>query len=297
VNLTEFFIKLAVNADTTTLKDFVSMVGDLSLGSATAVGALGELQSKFTEVFKSSMGAAMGLKEFNAITGLNTDQLQKWQIAGEQAGVSFDTTKTSIMNLQKFLNEMQRSGQGGNILKALGVAETYDPYQMLRNLSDALVKGKNRGQIMDFITKTGVAPEMALMMQKGSGFVNKAGGFVPGFNEHDLKNFEDAHLFFSKFGLAFRQLGIDASSMAVDIATFQAGFRNFLKFDWAMVNPGTALLLGVTGAAGKAGVSSVIANITIHGVEKAGEIADAVSKALADGIRLADQQTNNAEKH
>lgn len=153
----EMFVQLGVKADTFTVKDFVSSLGQIPFSAATAVASLAGMSLGFADMFKNTLDTGNALAMFRSQTGLSTDELQRWQGVAKQVGMSGDTITSSIMGINSALAQL-RLGNGAALLP-LSRMGVYGPL------------GKNAFQILQEIgqNKTHLSPSMqtALMGQVG----------------------------------------------------------------------------------------------------------------------------------
>ena len=98
MKLADLYIDVDVKGDKETGKrlektnNWLKDIKDSAVGAVGAVrGALGWLNN-FTE----SLSAGMALQQFANLTGLSTEELQKWRYWAQQSGVSADAMDASI---------------------------------------------------------------------------------------------------------------------------------------------------------------------------------------------------------
>lgn len=88
----------------------------LTGAAGVAVGGMVALSTKIGNI-------ADGLLDLNSITGMSTDEIQKWQKATKVAGVSADAVTNAAQKLTLTLDTMERSGgKGAATLEKLGLS-------------------------------------------------------------------------------------------------------------------------------------------------------------------------------
>lgn len=103
----ELIYELGFHFDTTNLKQFMGMVGELNMGSLLASTGWGMLVKGAIEGVQAITGFidplaknAQEMRTFENVTGLSAQEMKKWGYAAEQLGVSSDTVKKSLSQLQ-----------------------------------------------------------------------------------------------------------------------------------------------------------------------------------------------------
>lgn len=86
------------------VRNWMSEVGSTSLETKAAIAGVVFGLEHF---MSRSAQLGMSLQQFSNFTGLSIDSLQRWQIAGKQAGVSAEEMESSIKGIQKAIAEIQ----------------------------------------------------------------------------------------------------------------------------------------------------------------------------------------------
>ena len=166
MKLGEFFVQLGVDADSMSVKDFVSAIGDLDLTAAGAVAALVEVGRKLADMTGEAMRAAAGYRIFTAETGLSAQELQRWQLAAERVNVSADAVASSITAVQRNLAEI-RMGRGNiSPFQLLGIDPNQDAFGVMRAVREKLLTHPEIGrtQATNIIAQMGFDPQMMALL-------------------------------------------------------------------------------------------------------------------------------------
>lgn len=109
MNVGELFVSLGVKGTDKTIQAFTQVktgLGDVaSLSIEAKAGILGALYA-FEHLTAASGAAGTNLTNFNALTGISTQNLQQWQYAARQAGVSADEMNSSMKGVQSAMTNM-----------------------------------------------------------------------------------------------------------------------------------------------------------------------------------------------
>lgn len=199
----EFFVQLGVKADLSSVKDFAKAIGDIPLEVAGAILAIGGIQYKLAELTQQAIDTAVGLQMFTSETGLSAQELQKWQIAAEQANVSAAAVASSITSLQRNMAEI-RLGRGNiSPFQLLGIGVNQDAFGVLRQLRQR-IKGMNPAMATNLISQMGISPEMISLLQASNSEFEKMTHLVKGMSASQEATFLRAKRALVDFGLQIR---------------------------------------------------------------------------------------------
>lgn len=160
----EFFIQLGVKADVTKVKDFVRAISNLPVETAGAILAIGGIQYKLAQLAQQAFETAVGLQHFTMQTGLSAQELQRWQVVGEQANVSAEAVASSVSNLQRQMAEI-RLGRGNiSPFQMLGIGVDQDAFGVLRQLRSR-IKSVDPATFTNIISQMGLSPEMVNLLK------------------------------------------------------------------------------------------------------------------------------------
>lgn len=126
MKLGELFFELGFRADTMKLKDFGKAVSELNMSSILTAGSFGAVYEGATKLVDVANHMALGLNHFSNETGQSTQDLQKWGLVAEEAGVSTGTVVSGVKSLQDQIFKMKITGEGSNVWSMLGIDPTKD---------------------------------------------------------------------------------------------------------------------------------------------------------------------------
>ena len=105
---------LGFSADTIKLKDFVKSIGDLNTRSVAAAFGMAGLYDMTAKILDVADKNALSLNNFAGMTGQSTQQLQKWDTAAQEAGISAGVFAQSVDRLVTAKAQMLKTGTGLN---------------------------------------------------------------------------------------------------------------------------------------------------------------------------------------
>lgn len=160
----ELFIQLGVEADTAKLTDFARGIGEMTVASVAAIAGIASVAVAIRTLSENAIQSAIAFSDFTSQTGLAWGELQKWQLAAEQANVSTDAVASSIKSLQQNLVNI-RMGEG-NIsgFQLLGISPDQDAFGVLNQLRQA-IKGLDNATAVNMIQRIGLSPEMIRVLR------------------------------------------------------------------------------------------------------------------------------------
>lgn len=209
----EFFVELLVDAGngSLTVKDLVTKFGALDAVAASVIGGLAIMGEKFAALADRAFDTAAGFEAFTSQTGLSAQELQNWQIIAEQANVSADAVKSSVMGLQNQLAEI-RLGRG-NIapFQMLGIDTHQSAFGILTQLRDKL-RGMDRPTATNIMSQMGLDPSMIQLLTLSNKQFSEFGKTVGGMTGTQEKAFLRGKLAMVQFSQTARQAGYELVS-------------------------------------------------------------------------------------
>lgn len=141
MNLGSLFINLGVNADTYTVRDFNESIKDIPLSAVAAITSMSGLSLEFTNLSRSLMDMTSGLQNFTAETGLNTDELMKWEMAAQRLGMQASVAEGFIRKISSAMASLHTSRPDVNflgMLSQLGVKDiSGNAYDIANRIQEA----------------------------------------------------------------------------------------------------------------------------------------------------------------
>lgn len=203
----DLFVRLGVQADTFTVRDFTKAIGDIPLSVASAVTSLTGLSVGFVELTKNTLDIANNLGVFRAETGLSITELQRWQAVAKEAGISGDSVQNAVMRISQAMAQLKLGHADQNFMLALGQlgvgTRGKDPFQIFQEI---LQKAGKKGAVgTALLQNIGFNPELMRLATLSPGQIakGKAGGVV--MTESDLKAIQELQVSLAEFGLVIEK--------------------------------------------------------------------------------------------
>lgn len=145
MNIGELFVNLGIKGNEKTIGAITSTrkgMGELASTSLEAKAAIVGAVYALERLMSGSAQAGTNLSNFNALTGLSAKELQQWQYAARQAGVSGDELTGSVKAVQQSMTNMLL-GKGapegmGMLAKTVGFDEkrARDTFYVMQKLQE-----------------------------------------------------------------------------------------------------------------------------------------------------------------
>lgn len=143
MNIGELFVKLAFNVENTTLKDAVSLIGDLNVASVGSLGLLQQMAEQFDETNKKAIELARGLGNFKTTTGESSENAQKYAQFVKDIGLSSEQAYASVSQLIHTLNAPIKSGEQAGAIGWFNLAGIRDSEQALDRIRQKIKESKD----------------------------------------------------------------------------------------------------------------------------------------------------------
>jgi hypothetical protein len=158
----DLFVRLGVQADTFTLKDFAKSLGEIPFSVAAAVTSLTGMGFGLIELTKNAIDLGANLSMFRAETGLSTDELQRWTGVAKQMGMVGTEVQTSVMGIQHALAQLSLGQNDEGFMRAMGILKVHrgSPFDMMRQALTNANAMPNRGQAMEMLALMHIDPAM-----------------------------------------------------------------------------------------------------------------------------------------
>lgn len=215
MNLEEFFITIGFKADTLKVKEFVGALAEMPIQVAASLAALAGIDYSLIKIANEAMDAAVAFQIFGSQTGLSWQELQKWQIAAEQANVSASAVAQSVTSLQRQMAEIKLGR--GNIapFQILGIDPRQDAFSVLTQLRQRL-KGLEPAMATNLIQQMGIDPSMIQLLRLSNIEFDKLSKTIHGMNSDQEKTFLTAKKTLVQFRLEAQHLGLEIVAPLVD---------------------------------------------------------------------------------
>jgi hypothetical protein len=161
----ELVVGLIFKADTTKLRDFIHDIGDLNLSSIIAVSGLAGVLDGIKNIMDAASKTSLVLNNFQALTGLSSQELQAWDLAAQKAGLSTGVMASTVNALQDRIENLVRTGEGGAFFAAFGIdpTKTKDTFSIITAISDKL-KGMSIPEQKWMLSKFGLPEELVQLI-------------------------------------------------------------------------------------------------------------------------------------
>ncbi len=241
MKLGEFFVELGVLSDQKSVREFAASIGDMTLGAAAGVAALVGLEYELVKIAGEAMNAAVGFEMFRSETGLSWQELQRWQIAGQQVNVTSESIASSISQLQRNLAEI-RLGRG-NIapFQMLGIDVRGNAFSVLAQLRDRL-RGLDRATATNMIAQMGISPDMIRVLELTNSDFQKLSGTIHGLTSGEEQAFYRSKQAIITWGLVLKEYGIDLVYRLVILLEKFIGYINRIPGDMRLLISSVVLL-------------------------------------------------------
>lgn len=159
----ELFILLGVDSDEKVVNNFEKSLSRVVKRSTLLVASLLGVSFSIKGLLEETFNLTKSMERFSAMTGLSTEELQRWQIIADKVNISADNVSSSVTGLLRSIAQI-RMGQG-NIapFQILGIDIEQDPFQILNQLRERL-KTVERGRAVNLISQMGISPEMIKLL-------------------------------------------------------------------------------------------------------------------------------------
>jgi len=182
------------------LKDTASMSLE---AKAAIVGAMYALE----RLFQTSGAAGTGLRNFNALVGVGAKELQQYQYAARQVGVSNESVAGTFKNLQ---GAMSKVLMGESAPKGLGLVAgmtgginpsdiadyAKNPALLLQRLQEYALKDQNIGRRNEVLKSFGLGDDMVSALARNA-FNNGSLSKAPTYSDREINALDRANIAWS----------------------------------------------------------------------------------------------------
>lgn len=215
MKLAEFFIDLVVNAagGEMTVNGLVSSFGQLEVAGLGGIGMLTTFARKLADLTDQAMNTAQVFQMFETQTGRSAMGLQQWQLIAEQANVSADAVRNSILALERGMAEI-RMGRGNVApFQILGVNPSgKDAFQVITELRQALKSVPDQATKVNLLQQMGIDPTMLQMLELTNQEMAEFAQTSTGMTQTQEKQFLRLRLSLVQFQQTLREAGYATAS-------------------------------------------------------------------------------------
>lgn len=209
----DLFVRLGVQADTYTLKDFLHTMGEVPFSVAAAVSSLTGMSFGFAELVKKSLDLSNNLSLFRSETGLSAQELQKWTGVAKQVGLSGDVVQSSIMGVTQALAQMRLGHPDQAFMLAMGQlgvsTRGKSAFQILKDIGVA-TRGRDANMMSALLSSAHVNPAMMRIFGLPPGQFDRMSRGTQVMNEGDIRAMQDFQVALARFEIAVEKAFIPA---------------------------------------------------------------------------------------
>ena len=164
MTIAKFFARLGLETDEEKAKSFESSIKNVVIGLGSAILVAKTFTNTLKKMTEEALKSAQALKQIEVETGVNTDQLQRWQSVAERTNNSAQAVTSSIKAIVAN-QEKIKLGQG-NIsgYQLLGIDPTQDPFEILEELRTE-TQGLSQGMKKEVLSQIGVSSELMQVLE------------------------------------------------------------------------------------------------------------------------------------
>lgn len=200
----EFVLSLVVDAGKgeITVGNLVSKMGELEVASVGEIAVLGELATKLAEITDAAVKTALGLHEFEAKTGSNSEALQQWESAARHTAAGAGVVEKAFLGISEQLEDIQRfgltTGPIRNLVNTLkdvnfqGLSPAH-PEELLKRIRDsAIFKKMSPADQFGILRHAGLGDMLELMQMSQKEFQKYSKETTP-MSEREIEKYRKIH--------------------------------------------------------------------------------------------------------
>lgn len=188
MTIAELYVSLGIKGDdkvSKSLKDTKEGITNVANGAFAAKAALAGMMYGLEKLMSNSAQAGMALNQFQTLTGISADTLQRWQYAARQAGVSGEEMSSAFKSVQNAMTNISLGKAPPEYLAQLGQKVGFD-----MNKAKDTVYVMQKLQEFAKVTPPNIASTMLKSFGLGEGTISAMQKGV--FNK---KNFDSAQVY------------------------------------------------------------------------------------------------------
>lgn len=139
MKLADLFVALGFQiSGSQELKNLENSMLDLAGNATKVLAVVGSMTASLGVMLHQALDTADGFRRFTAVTGLSTEELQRWKFAAAKAGVGGEELVGTIESIQTARADIMMGR--GNVApwQLLGIAPSQNPFDTLRALKDRI---------------------------------------------------------------------------------------------------------------------------------------------------------------
>ncbi len=207
MNIAELFVNLGIKGSEKTVGALTNIkkgLGETASMSLEAKAGIVAAMYALERLFAASGAMGTGLTNFNALTGLSTKQLQQWQFAARQAGVSGDEMAGTFKAVQAAMSTLLRGGGApsglGMVANAVGLdqkrlRDTAYVLEQLQKFAQKMPKDMGNLDLKSF----GLSENVIAAMRRNA-FTPDVMAKAPTYSENEIGALDRANIAWSNLG-------------------------------------------------------------------------------------------------
>jgi hypothetical protein len=164
MQLANLFARIGIKADNQQANTFLKSVKNIKVGMVAAAAGATVLTLKLRQITDEAFQTTRALKQINAETGINTDELQKWQAVADQTSNAAGSVTASIKSIVANQEKIKLGGGDISGFQLLGIDPQQDPFKILEELRTK-TKGLSDGMKKNVLAQVGVGAELIETLQ------------------------------------------------------------------------------------------------------------------------------------
>lgn len=213
MNIGELFVSLGIKGSDKTIADLDNTkkgLGGVASTSLEAKAAIVGAMYALERLFATSGAAGTGLTNFNALVGVSTQQLQQYQYAGRQVGITNETTAGTFKTLQSAMSKVL---MGESAPKGLGLVAGFtggitpkdiekfaqQPALLLQRLQQYAGKDHNLGRRNEVLKSFGLGDDVIAGLSRQA-FRPAVLSKAPTYNDKEIGALDRANIAWSNLG-------------------------------------------------------------------------------------------------
>lgn len=232
MKLGEFFIDLFVDSANgeLTVGNLVTKMGELEATTLGALGILAEFAKHLAAMTDASINASLSLQDMNTLTGVNTQELQKWIRVAEHLNVPVENVLSTFKNLSSALAQFKTTGDGPllALVRFFHIIPSKNSLKTVQDILEAIRKSKTYQGLPEdqktlLLGKIGIAPLMARELNLTANQFDTIGNKLEGISAAGQQNFIEMASILSDIMADIKQVGTYISEL--DAAPILAALR------------------------------------------------------------------------
>lgn len=199
MTIANLFARIGIKADDKQANNFLKSIKNIKVGMVAAAAGATVLAGKLKNITEEAFETARALQQMNAETGVNTDELQRWQAVADQTNNAAQSVTSSIKAIVAN-QEKIKLGQGDiSGFQLLGIDPQQDPFKILEELRTK-TRGLSEGMKKNILAQVGVSSDLIQALNLSNEEFEKMASRAYIIPQSAIKNIDNARKSFRQFG-------------------------------------------------------------------------------------------------